>query len=116
MITLKTLPNATAQEVFDQVTTHLLQQNSRSIGEKATCMYRGDENKVCAAGCLIADDEYIEGFEYQRWQELYNDGWVPENHMELINELQLVHDSIPTDIWETTLRKLAKDRNLNFNN
>jgi len=116
MITLKTLPNATAQEVFNQVTTHLLQQNSRSVGEKGTCMYRGSKNKVCAAGCLIAEDEYVEAFEYQRWQELHDAGWVPEDHMELINELQIIHDSLPTEIWEKTLQQLAKDRNLNFNN
>lgn len=31
MITLKTLPNATAQEVFDQVATHLLTQGEKSV-------------------------------------------------------------------------------------
>ena len=30
MITLRTLPHATAQEVFDQVATHLLTQNARA--------------------------------------------------------------------------------------
>lgn len=34
MITLKTLPKATAQEVFDQVTRHLLTQMKRSVSSE----------------------------------------------------------------------------------
>jgi hypothetical protein len=41
MITLKTLPQATPQQVFDQVTKHLLTQNARSrSGETQICAYR----------------------------------------------------------------------------
>jgi len=41
MITLKTLPQATAQEVFDQVARHLLTQGKKSISENNQyCMYR----------------------------------------------------------------------------
>ena len=116
MITLKTLPDATAQEVFDQVTTHLLQQNSKSMGERETCLYRGDGNKVCAAGCLISDDEYNEQMEYQNWKELSNTKQVPEKHISLITSLQEIHDSIDTELWTKSLQELAKDFDLKFNN
>lgn len=43
MITLKTLPQATAQEVFNQIRDHLLTQNcqSREGQGKGLCLYRG---------------------------------------------------------------------------
>ena len=63
MITLKTLPQATAQEVFDQVTQHLLKQGKAARSGTGACRYRVEtrgEILKCAAGCLIADDEYAE--------------------------------------------------------
>ena len=72
MITLKTLPQATAQEVFDQVAKHLLTQMKKSVAKRAAesasdskdyCMYRGFDGTKCAAGCLISDDEYKPEFE-----------------------------------------------------
>jgi hypothetical protein len=56
MITLETLPQATAQEVFDQVATHLLTQRQRST-TKGNCAYRGDDGLKCAAGCLLGPDD-----------------------------------------------------------
>ena len=64
-ITLKTLEQATAQEVFDQVAEHMLTQYELSMLND-TCVYRGYSGLKCAAGCLIGDDEYnnelMEGF------------------------------------------------------
>ena len=59
-ITLKTLGQATAQEVFDQVSSHLLTQMKKSINPKnpSLCVYHADSGLKCAAGCLISDDEY----------------------------------------------------------
>ena len=60
MITLKTLPQATAQEVFDQITQHLLQQGKAAKSVTGACRYRIETAEgilKCAAGCLIADDE-----------------------------------------------------------
>lgn len=65
MITLKTLPNASAQQVFDQVAAHLLTQKEKAK-QFNTCKYRVEHrDKVlkCAAGCLIGDDEYEGCFE-----------------------------------------------------
>ena len=55
----------TKQEVFDKVATHLLTQNKRSL-EDTSCVYRAKDGSMCAAGCLIPDEEYTPALE--GWQ------------------------------------------------
>jgi hypothetical protein len=76
MITLKTLKNSTDQEVFDQVANHLLTQNKRSVSatDNTLCVYRSPDGLKCAAGCLIADDEYDPRMEGSNWKEMYERG------------------------------------------
>lgn len=114
MITLATLPNATAQEVFDQVAAHLLQQNKKSGQADGSCMYRYGELK-CAAGCLIGDDEYREEYEGVQWAFLVQDGTVPSAHEDLIDALQGVHDSYDPSAWRKHLRRVAHENNLKWN-
>lgn len=108
MINLKTLPEATAQEVFDQVAKHLLTQmrkSFRSFKGAEYCVYRGDDGLKCAAGCLIADDEYDESsMERRSW---YGIGAVPNDHSDLIRELQIVHDECDVSIWAERLNYVA---------
>jgi hypothetical protein len=115
MITLKTLPKATAQEVFDQVAKHLLTQNKACYGHLTVgiCAYRNDEGLKCAAGCLIADDEYKANWEQLGWISLVNDGVVPAEHSTLIRELQIIHDESNPDRWRDLLAELAADYKLN---
>lgn len=108
MITLKTLPQATEQEVFDQIATHLLNQNERSRDEYHLCLYRDDEGLKCAAGCLIGDDEYDEQFEHNGWRTLVCEELVPEKHSKLIQDFQSVHDTLTPDKWVDGLTTLAK--------
>ena len=120
MITLKTLPQATEQEVFDQVAKHLLTQGEKSeIPEVeldgAKCMYR-HANLKCAAGCLIADEEYTEDLEGTDWYGLAHNSRVPQQHIELIALLQRIHDeSYPTE-WYLALKHFALNRKLNTTN
>lgn len=119
MITLKTLPQATAQEVFDQVVNHLAQQRraSRLINE-STCAYRGMYGLMCAAGCLVADDEIQMVIERQSWLQLVGDGRVPAAHKCLISDLQGIHDQyVPKNIklrtlWLRDLRNMAAEYGL----
>lgn len=115
MITLKTLNKSTGQEVFDQVAKHLLTQKTQSkIGSKFR--YRGDLGLKCAAGCLIADDEYRPEFEGKIWGTLTYEYTpvFPKKHRALIQQLQNIHDSHrPTD-WESSLQKLAGSSGLEF--
>jgi hypothetical protein len=115
MITLKTLPQATAQQVFDQVVNHLLTQNARSTSEKF-CLYRDKIHSLkCAAGCLIGDDEYKEEFEGKTWMRLRKQGDVPSEHLALIIELQRIHDNSPPRTWADQLKNIGVKFNLQFN-
>ena len=114
MITLATLSEATAQEVFNQVTTHLLTQNEVSTKD-GRCVYHFNGLK-CAAGCLIADDEYALEFEDITWDQLVHiDRRVPTHHANLISNLQRVHDRYNPEEWAAELEEFAKNNNLVFN-
>lgn len=110
-ITLATLLQATAQQVFDQVAHHLLTQNKQSgvyTRDGLDCMYRGPNGLMCAAGCLIGDDEYKPSFEFKSWGAgLAEAGAVPSAHCNLIQDLQRVHDDFPPDAWPEGLSKVA---------
>lgn len=110
MITLATLPEATEQEVFNQVAEHLLIQGKRSVlteepGE--ACAYRNHLNLKCAAGCLIGDDEYDPKMENETWGTLCERGTVPSNHRMLICEIQKIHDTFDVVHWRGQLEQLA---------
>ena len=109
MITLKTLPDATAQGVFDQVARHLLTQNAKSTYATYTnsCKYRGHNGYKCAAGCLIADDEYKEEFEGLSWLSV-----GPVFRRPLISRLQVTHDCIDLEEWKDQLLEIAEEFDL----
>lgn len=116
-ITLKTLSQATAQQVFDQVARHLLQQRRRAIkvdaGFGAKCRYRAPDGAKCAIGCLIGDLEYDPEFEGHSWPQLlerskrlgYN---LPAEHLELLKTLQGIHDGTDPDFWRGNLKVVAE--------
>lgn len=125
MITLKTLKDATGQEVFDQVAAHLMKQMKKSSNGNV-CVYHSKDGLKCAAGCLIGDDEYDPRFEGHRWDSLAL-GYaldffekfvavdVPKFHMDLICELQRLHDDFVVEEWKQQLHDLANKFNLSFN-
>ena len=115
MITLKTLNKATAQEVFDQIAIHLLKQNSKCSGDESLdlCRYRHGELK-CAAGYLIAEDEYKDQMETKTWSRLIDLGLVPDNpHTAIISRLQHMHDDFDVEDWKSVLREIADMFELN---
>jgi len=110
-ITLKTLPQATAQQVFDQAARHLLTQGKKSK-RGDDCAYRGDGGLKCVAGCFVADDEYSPRMENRSWRSLIYTKSVPSEHELLIDNLQVVHDSSEPDQWWSELYMLAMRENL----
>lgn len=105
-ITLATLPYFSAQQVFDFVAKHLLTQMERSMSDDQMCRYRHGQLK-CAAGCLIADEEYKESFEGRAWIYLKTINQVTACHFDLINSLQRVHDGSQPHQWKQRLETLA---------
>lgn len=124
-INLSNLERATAQEVFDQIVAHLRKQGKRSKDLTGTdsCMYRNQEGLMCAAGCLISEEEYdetkmdrdSEGDIGMGWRELVHKGIVPDAHAEMICKLQNVHDSNtrPED-WEPGFKLVAGQFELEY--
>ena len=112
MITLETLTDATAQEVFDQVKNHLLEQNESAL-ENDKCKYHYNGLK-CAAGCLIADDEYDPIIENRDWADLVDMEYAPTAHVTLIMDLQDIHDNCLINLWKTGLKEVARQHDLNY--
>lgn len=110
MITLKTLAQATAQEVFNQVAIHMMTQKAKSE-DHHNCLYRSYGLK-CAAGCLIDDDEYSEEFERKGWGRLVVNKDVPDSHCKLIMDLQRVHDLKAPEDWRIYLIEVAEEHKL----
>lgn len=117
-ITLATLPQATAQQVFDQVAVHLLTQMRRSEGfdiqGNRRCLYRSEVG-MCAAGCIIDDGEYkmeLDTVDDTGWLALSDRGLVPCNHVDLIVDLQCVHDSNLPEKWAEELALCAHQHGL----
>jgi hypothetical protein len=86
----------TPQEIFDKVCTHLMTQRTRSI--QVICAYRGENNTMCAIGCLLSDEMYCSQMEGESINGLVNRfrSYLPEwfyKHYRLLMDLQLAHDS-----------------------
>lgn len=112
MITLATLHEYSPQEVFDFVKNHLFTQGVQSMGEFG--VYHRYDGSKCAAGCLISEQEYSPKFEGKCWLDLVCWGFVPDAHVDLISDLQRVHDNHVPKFWERELRKVALKHNLTY--
>lgn len=122
--------------VFVRVREHLLSQKKRSVGAFVEmkrskpneqlpihCRLRGDNESMCAIGCLLEDKNYSGKLEavslkhhehfyhHSRqgvlWDALYKSGIDCYHDMKsLLAELQSIHDTISPDMWEQELNKL----------
>jgi hypothetical protein len=117
MITIKSLPFVTAQEVFDQVVRTSLIQGKKSYDNKTDkCLYRGPNGTKCNAGQLIGDDEYQELWDINSyaWNTLVSKGAVPESHRSLITSLQRAHDNHAPDSWPYIYESVAEEHGLKY--
>ena len=118
----------TAQEIFDTVSKHLLTQNKRSEGvhvilglENHICAYRSVDGLKCAIGCLIPDEQYIPEMESLRIGGIVRKNWLsPELEQEfiqninLISDLQIVHDFFTPEYWAEQLDRVRRQFNLSL--
>jgi len=73
------------------------------VDVRGVCVYRGKNGTKCAVGCLITDEEYKREMEGNDVTALNRLGLLPERlipHLELLSEMQAVHDSFGTSRWE----------------
>jgi len=109
---LKDLADLTLQDIFDVATEHLLFQFakcSRGVG----CYYRY-EDKKCAFGVFISDEEYNKTMEGVGASAVIKRFGVPSEvlkndlcKMDLCNDLQGIHDYSPIYEWAEELYDLA---------
>lgn len=118
MITLAILEQVTAQQVYNQVKGHLLDQKEQCITTKG-CVYRNDSGLKCAAGSLIGNSEYLPEMDEHSedngtsWGDLVERGLVPDTqHNKLISDLQVVHDVEQPMYWEKELMRVALEHDL----
>ena len=113
----------TALDVFNKVSEHLLTQNERSLDTFGDCLYRSPTGLKCAVGCLILDEFYSQDLEYIYAVGRYTDDWqkpirkalelsgVPINDeiKDLVQKLQVIHDSKEPEFWRKELAKVEID-------
>jgi len=122
----------TAQDVFDQVATHLLTQKERALvsvaNKNVRCAYRGVDGRKCAVGCLIADEDYNPAMEGAcvAWvrRALADEAWLTSENallkqwleksgyeplMLLLEDLQTLHDEVSViEEWPEILQSIAE--------
>jgi hypothetical protein len=104
----------TDQEIFDTVVAHLRKQGVRAT-DANVCRYRTASGLKCAVGCLLTDEEarQVEGFsvdgDYFRQH-------IPscEPHIRLLRRLQSIHDVYEPEQWESQLRTIANEYELEY--
>lgn len=115
------------QKIFDTVATHLLTQKVKSVGFSLDgtpgCMYRGVNGTRCAVGCLIPDEMYSDGIEHLMVKdaEIYEILWEANvlseedqvTELELLANLQAVHDGYPETEWADELNRVCREFHLN---
>ena len=139
-ITLTNLHTKSLQEVFDYVATHMLTQDEHLfLPDGYNCAYRGVNGRMCAVGCLIADDEYeaidllfrrdseqdhaaeqesIEGTRRESICRVMNRAGIarPSEEMQaMLAGLQRVHDDYSVHEWPDALSSAAAAHGLTFN-
>ena len=119
----------TTTEIFQISRDHLLAQKERAINEDRMCVYRAGNGKKCAVGCLIPEKHYrpdiercsvlsitstmiskksgTDKLELALRKSGINTGC--RKTMNLLAELQKIHDSKPPEKWESELRELKFD-------
>ena len=108
---MKPVSEWTKQEVFDFVVAHLRKQGTKAIRTtdfgSVTCAYRGRSATKCAAGCLIPDELYDVSFEGKLVTSLPELVKFFGPNLDIVKDLQSIHDVMGSFAWEAAFRRLA---------
>lgn len=107
----------TAQEIFNRVARHLLDQGERSATDGG-CLYRGPRGLSCAVGCLLTDADYQPNMEGEAFNAIVR-LWLGKDHplaahTDLLCELQGIHDSGDPKQWAWHLSVAGQRRGLSL--
>ena len=106
----------TLQGVWDVVTSHLMKQGERCTTPDGVPQYRNYRGLCCAVGCLIPDNLYKQDFEGKGLSPLLRTCTAeavfgePADKpvLQLLGELQFVHDASPVAEWPAKLTLLKE--------
>lgn len=107
----------TKEEVFTEVSEHLIKQGARSVrvlNDRTVGAYYGNDGLRCAVGCLIEDYNYSEEIEGKSLncpsvQSALGEIADDEDIIGLLSELQEIHDNVPVNLWPQRLTDVAND-------
>lgn len=111
----------TKQQIFNKVAAHLMKQQKKSRNTNGSCKYRGPKGLKCAVGCLIPDSKYQDAFDNMKDTtikcvletvgeiELFGQKLEPGiNTINLLSDLQSIHDHELILNWRFSLQSLAE--------
>lgn len=111
----------TNQQIVDSVVQHLLTQRRKSE-DSERCRYRHG-NLRCAVGCLISDENYIQGFEGHSVDNRAVSMAIKASTgcemkgaiTEFLAMAQHIHDAHDVEQWHDRLADLCHDHGFAFN-
>ncbi|BAO85169.1 hypothetical protein [Caballeronia cordobensis] len=110
------------KDIYERVSEHLLTQRAVSEDDNGSCRLRSPEGRKCAIGSLVRDDVYrpeLEGVGISYYRHA-QDGTLlralyasqvnayDPNIIDLLIELEEVHDYADIDEWPELLAALGK--------
>ena len=105
------------QEAFDKMVRHMRLQGEKCTDETGNCVYRGLDGMKCAVGAIIPDTEYRWEFdnsiESSQIENIIDQ--IPslrDVDLDILMEMQYIHDSLPNDRWEANFESIAKSHGL----
>jgi len=104
-------------DVFNYVKEHLLNQNEKSLDPwTLSCYYRAQKESgevlMCAVGCLMDDNYYSHEFENSSPSDIRVRAVIEKSipnwayNVDLLSELQNIHDEYEPDNWSLKLEYL----------
>lgn len=112
--TIATLDDYSIAEIIAYVGVSLLKQGKRSVMLSGydRCMYRGPNGTKCAVGMLIPDELYYKEIESAAARALPRILGVKmrSDKIDLLEDLQSIHDERGAEYWRIELLRLASGR------
>ncbi|MDR5741690.1 hypothetical protein QCE73_00820 [Caballeronia sp. LZ029] len=110
------------KEIYERVSEHLLMQRAVSEDDNGSCRLRSPEGRKCAIGSLVRDELYepeLEGVGISYYRHARDGGLLralyasnvnayDPNIIDLLIELEEVHDYADIDEWPELLSALGK--------
>lgn len=99
MINLRNITDYSLEEIWQYAYDCIVEQGEASVSSTGVCLYRGPEDKKCAVGHMIADEDFNEEFNSDSISSIINYFDLNEFDKEVkrkvnfLTALQDIHDN-----------------------